>query len=94
MIASHENQRFLYRETKIVLNNTGNESVYLRSATGLLIDTYSYSGTQRDDVVLRISLIDEVCSTLPQTLTGTTSTGSSISEAISGGTYTGTLSNI
>ena len=74
-IASHENKKFPYRETKIILNNTGDESVYLRSTTGVLIDSYSYSGTQRDDVILSMSLTDEVCS-IPIVLTGSTSTSS------------------
>ena len=60
-INSHENRSFPYSETKIALNNSGNESVYLKDPSGALIDSYNYSGTQGDNVVLTISLTDEVC---------------------------------
>jgi hypothetical protein len=79
-IESHANLRLSYAQTKIVLNNTGNESVYIKNVDGQILDSYSYSGTQKDDVVLQISSRDEVCDILPPpspSNTGITSTGSS-----------------
>jgi hypothetical protein len=61
MISSHETRRWLYSETKIALNNSSEEAVYLKDRTGTLIDEYHYSGTQRDDVILEIGGTDEEC---------------------------------
>ena len=63
-IASHSNSRFIYATTKIVLNNTGYESVMLTDRSGAIIDTDSYSGTQRDDVVIYLPVTDMDC-TIP-----------------------------
>lgn len=85
-IDSHTNKIFPYSETKIALNNSGNESVYLKDRNGTLIDSYSYSGTQRDNIILSISLTDDTCSAPPDTNTGTINQTGSLAE-------TGTLSS-
>ncbi len=85
-IDSHTNKSFPYSETKIALNNSGNESVYLKDKNWTLIDSYNYSGTQRDNVILSISLTDDTCSAPPDTNTGTIDQTGSLTE-------TGTLSS-
>lgn len=80
---SHANKSFLYSETKIALNNSWNESVFLKDSNGITIDSYNYSGTQRDNVILTISLTDDSCAPPEGTnsgieipiSTGTTNTG-------------------
>ena len=93
-IWSHTNITFPYRETKISLNNNGNESITLTDTTGRVIDTESYSGTQRDNVVIYLTTTDDGCSVTPRPIennTGTTSTGtSSIGEASTGTLYSNT----
>jgi hypothetical protein len=59
-----ENKRFLYSETKIALNNSWDESVFLRDTSGNTIDSYSYSGTQKDNIVLNIGYNDTDCALL------------------------------
>lgn len=61
ILNKQENRRFPYSETKIGLNNSGDEAVYLRDMSGNMIDEVHYSETQKDDVVITISLTDEVC---------------------------------
>ncbi len=88
VIVSHENMRFPYATTRIALNNSGNESITLSDPTGTIVDTESYSGTQRDNIVIYLTTMDENCSVTPRPIennTGTTSTGtSSIGEASTG----------
>lgn len=98
IILSHENIRFLYATTKIVLNNNGNESITLTDATGMIIGTESYSGTQRDNVVIYLMTTDDSCRVISpiENTTGTTNSGTSstISQNnnSTGGTNTGTSS--
>ncbi len=72
-ITSHANSRFIYSITKIVLNNTGYESITLTDRSGAIVDTESYSGTQRDDVVIYLPVADMDC-TIP-VATGSINTG-------------------
>ena len=79
-IPSHSNLSFPYSQTKISLNNSGYETITLTSATGAIIDTESYSGTQRDDVVIYLTMTEESCDTttiIVESHTGNTNTGTS-----------------
>ncbi|GAB0174517.1 MAG: hypothetical protein HHAS10_03960 [Candidatus Altimarinota bacterium] len=60
-IEGHTTRRYSYNETKISLNNNGIETVYLKNFSGEIIDLYTYSGTQKDDIVLEIPYQDEAC---------------------------------
>jgi hypothetical protein len=51
--------------SKISLNNSGVEILTLQDASGVLIDSYSYSGAQKDNIVLTIWVIDDMCEVLP-----------------------------
>ena len=62
VIASHENIRLPYSMTKIALNNSGIESVTITDSWWTILNTYTYSGTQQDDIVILISSTDEDCS--------------------------------
>lgn len=62
ILSSHENISFPYVATNISLNNSGEEEVFLRDVWGKLVDSYHYSGTQKDAVILTIARIDEDCS--------------------------------
>lgn len=91
-IGSHENISFLYRDTKISLNNSGIETVTLATSTGMIIDTESYSATQKDNIVISLSPVDEDCSVIVtenstgSTNTNTNSTGSQDSSSTGGTT--------
>lgn len=90
IVLSHENIRLPYSTTKIALNNSGVESITLTDMRGTIIDIESYSGTQRDNVVIYLTTTDENCSITPPLVennTGTTSTGTSSI----GGASTGTV---
>ncbi len=76
MIDSHTTFRLTYAESKISLNNSGLETLYLRDNSGSLIDTYSYSGTQRDNVVLTIPILDDDCTVSPTPQIGESTGGS------------------
>jgi hypothetical protein len=100
-IGSHENISFLYRDTKISLNNSGIETITLATSTGMIIDTENYSATQKDNIVISLSPVDEDCSFIVvenstgSTNTNTNSTGSQDSSSTGGttemeGTNTGT----
>lgn len=72
-LTSQGSRRFPYSETKIALNNSGNESVYFKDPSNNLLDSYQYSGTQKDNVVITISLTDDSCIEEPiLTSSGTT----------------------
>lgn len=60
-IASHENGKYTYSETKIALNNSGNESIYLKDAGWNIMSETQYSGTQKDGAVIILSPMDENC---------------------------------
>lgn len=61
-ILSHgQSKKFSYAETKIALNNTGDEAVYLRDSLGNLVDEVHYTGTQKDDVPIVLSVTLENC---------------------------------
>jgi hypothetical protein len=60
--SSHESKKFLYSETKIALNNSWEEAVFLRDTLWNIVDEYRYSGTQKDDIILTVSLTDTDCS--------------------------------
>lgn len=64
-LSSHESRKFFYSETKIALNNTGNESVSLKDPYGVLLESYEYSGTQKDNIVIMISFTDDDCREAP-----------------------------
>ncbi len=99
-IWSHTNITFPYRETKISLNNSTNESITLTNPTGMVIDTESYSGTQRDNIVIYLTTTDDGCMVISpiKNNTGTTNSGtSSTGETNTGSidswiTSTGTIS--
>ena len=83
IILSHESRTLPYSVTKIALNNSGNESVTLKNSNGIIIDTYEYSGTQKDWVILQIPSSDDSCEIIPiintwsiSENTGTISSGS------------------
>jgi hypothetical protein len=80
--------RLPYATTKISLNNSGIESITITDSWGVILDSYEYSGTQKDDIVIQIASTDENCEILPpiDTNTGTVSTGSTDT----GSTNTGT----
>lgn len=65
IVNSHENIRLPYATTKIALNNSGIESVTLTDSGWSLLDSYTYSGTQRDNIVILISSTDENCVVTP-----------------------------
>lgn len=103
IILSHKNIRFPYAITKIVLNNSGSESITLTDPFGSIIDTESYSGTQKDNVVIQIGTNDDNCTVVAPIVntTGTTNSGTiSIGETntravdTSTGTSTGTSATI
>ncbi len=64
-LESHTSLKLEYNLSKISLNNSGVETLTLKDASGVLIDSYSYSGTQKDNIVLIIWVIDEICEALP-----------------------------
>ncbi len=61
IISSKSNLHLTYQTSHIALNNSWLEVITLANTWGNVIDTFSYSGTQRDNVVLNISLTDEEC---------------------------------
>jgi hypothetical protein len=61
LIDSKENLRLEYATSKISLNNSGLETIFLKDTFWSIIDVYSYSGTQRDNIVLAIATQDEIC---------------------------------
>ena len=79
IIFSHENIRFLYATTKITLNNSGSESITLTDRSWSIIDTESYSGIQKDNVVIYLTTTDEHCTSSTESennnSTGATNTG-------------------
>ncbi len=75
LLPSHENLRLAYATTKIALNNSWIESVTLSDSWGILLDTYEYSGTQRDNVVIQITTTDDICIT-PSSWAGPNNSGS------------------
>lgn len=96
-IWSHSDRSFPYSETKISLNNSGIETITLTSTTGSIVDSETYSGTQRDNVVIYLTPVDEDCniplpveSNTGMTNTGMSSTGSQDNSS-TGGTNTGTI---
>ena len=91
-----ENRKFPYSETNIQLNNSGDEGVFLRDTWGNIVDEVHYSGTQKDNVIVSLSLTDVDCTVvemLDSTLTGenlwtgTTDTGSIFSGEILTGSW-------
>lgn len=61
-ILSHgQSRKFPHSETKIMLNNSGVEAVYLRDSFGNLIDEVQYTGTQKDDIPIILSVTIEHC---------------------------------
>ena len=60
-ISSHSSRKLPYSQTKIALNNTGNEWVYLKDPNNTLLDSYEYSGTQKDNIIITISFTDDAC---------------------------------
>ncbi len=65
----------------------------LATSTGEIIDTESYSTTQKDNIVISLNPVDEDCSVLPPiesntgtTNTGSTNTGTSLTGTIDTGT--------
>lgn len=61
IIPSKSNLHLKYQASHIALNNSWLETITLSNTEKSIVDTYSYSGTQYDNVVLSISLIDEDC---------------------------------
>ncbi|MDD2693372.1 MAG: lamin tail domain-containing protein [Candidatus Gracilibacteria bacterium] len=91
ILGQQENRRFPYSETNIQLNNSGDESVFLKDPGGNLVDEVHYSGTQKDAVVITFSLTDADCTVveIPENTftgeiigTGTTDSGSTFSGEI------------
>lgn len=70
-IESKTNFKLEYAVSKISLNNSGIETLMLKDASGVLIDSYSYSGTQKDNVVLTIWVTDDICEVLSPLIEGT-----------------------
>lgn len=60
-LSKWENRKFPYSETNIQLNNSWDESVFLKDSWGNMVDEVHYSGTQKDDVIIAFSLTDENC---------------------------------
>lgn len=65
LLTSKSTLRLMYATSKISLNNSWLETITLRDRVWSIVDTYSYSGTQRDDIVLSISHIDDICEAIP-----------------------------
>lgn len=78
IVVSREAIRFIYATTNIALNNSGDESVFLKDVLGGIVDEVHYSGTQKDDITITLLLTDEVCPALEElsTESGDTETGS------------------
>ncbi len=93
-ISSHMTIHLEYATTKIPLNNSWDESVMLRDGIGNTIDLYSYSGTQRDDVIITLPIIDDICSVDPPDTGsgGSSGTGSSGTGSSGTGTSSGSIS--
>ncbi len=60
-ISSKSTMRFAYATTKISLNNSGLETITLKNSGWGIVDSYSYSGAQQDNIVLMIPHADDDC---------------------------------
>ncbi len=67
ILATKSSEKYYYSQTKIVLGNSWNESVFFKDQSGVLIDSFSYSWTQKDDIILSIAPVDETCDTISHT---------------------------
>ncbi len=68
IIQSHESRQLPYSLTKIALNNSGIEAVTITDSWWNIIDTYEYSGTQKDNIIIQISLVDDSCEVILPTI--------------------------
>ena len=91
-IESHTTLRIPYGESSIQLNNSGHEELTFADSGSVTLDHITYDGTQRDDVVISIPLIDEICPIAPpDTGSGTSGTGSSGTGSSGTGTDSGSI---
>ncbi len=98
VLSGHTTIHLEYSTTRISLNNSWDESVTLQDSLGNMIDFSSYSWTQRDDVIINIPMIDDICPEEPPDTGsgGSSGTGSSGTGTVSGsgsGSISGTGSS-
>lgn len=80
-IAPWEILRFYYNETKITLNNSWEETITLRDNGGNILDSFSYSWTQKEDDILRLRTQSVLCTYPEDTTWASSESGTTVSNS-------------